>query len=185
MEAYLPTNCYRDKFLKPQAIVIHYFSCINVDPEHPFDLLRCHNLMLDLNFQKKNRMTYLKSERDPNTRMYASAHCFIGREGELWLTVPENKQAYHAGVSSYKGRSNWNQFSYGVELIGHGTSKFTEEQYQTCAKHCASLMSSYDIGLDWVVGHEDIAPGRKVDPGIAVGNFDMKYLKKLISKRLK
>lgn len=180
MESFLPSYCYRNAPLEPQAIVIHYFSCINVQPKDPYNMRDCQVLMHDLNLEKGLRFQFLKGDNDLDKRMYASAHCFIGRDGRIALTVPEDKQAYHAGVSNYKGRRYWNQFSYGIELIGSGTSGFTDAQYARCAKECARLMRVHNITIEWVVGHEEIAPGRKVDPGIATGNFDMVKLKKII-----
>lgn len=179
MESYLPKHAYRDKTLVMDAIVIHYFSVINVNPADPHNIKECWMLMNDLNLPKSKRFQYLLDDASPEERLYASAHCMIGRDGTNMLTVPEDKQAYHAGKSSYKGRDNWNQFSYGIELIGSKSSGFTNEQYDACGKHCARLMREYNIGLDWIVGHEDVAPGRKVDPGIKTGNFDMDRLKRI------
>jgi len=183
MEVYLPSSCYRDKPLKIEGIVIHYFSLINVQPDEPYNLQDNWQLMMDLNMPKANRQKYLTKHGDPANRMYASAHCLIGRKGELWLTVPSDKQAYHAGVSRYNSRSNWNGLSYGIELIGSKTSGFTDAQYETCAKHTAALANEHNVPTDMIVGHEDISPGRKVDPGIKTGNFDMARLKREISAR--
>jgi len=182
MEAYLPNYCYRDALLTPEAIVIHYFSCINVQPKDPYDLQSNWNLMHDLNAFKSDRQWFLNKHGDPTGRMYASAHCLIGRDGKKMLTVPEDKQAYHAGISHYNDRSNWNTFSYGIELIGSASSGFTDAQYAACANHCYTLMDEYNIDLNMLVGHEDISPGRKVDPGIATGNFDMEKLKHQIGQ---
>ena len=185
MECYLPSHCYRNKELKITAIVIHYFSCIYVQPKNPYDLRDCWMLMNDLNLPRNNRIQFLKAVKSPPRRMYAAAHCFIGRKGELHLTVPEDRQAYHAGKSYYKGKSNWNVFSYGIELVGSARSKFTDEQYKTCAEHCQMLMKANPkITLDWIVGHETVSPGRKKDPGIATGNFDMERLKLMIQEIL-
>ena len=172
MEAYLPSYCYRDKPITLKGIVIHYFSAINVDPENKFDNVTCWNLMHDLNATKENRLQFPNVLPDSMNRSYASAHCMIGRKGTNMIMVPENKQAYHAGKSEYNGISNWNQWSYGIELIGSKDSGFTDTQYTVCAKHCAGLMKEYGIPLDMVVGHETVAPGRKFDPGIFSGNFD-------------
>ena len=177
MENYLPNDCYRDKPLIIEGIVIHYFSLINVQPNDPYNLQDNWQLMMDLNMSKENRQKFLNKHGDPGNRMYASAHCLIGRNGELWLTVPADKQAFHAGVSRYAGRSNWNALSYGIELIGSATSGFTDAQYATLIKHVYSLMKEHNVPLDMVVGHEDIAPGRKNDPGILTGNFDMNRLR--------
>lgn len=182
MEVYLPSDCYRDKPLEIQGLVVHYFSLINVQPNDPYNLQDNWQLMMDLNMPKASRQKYLNKHGDMANRMYASAHCLIGREGELWLTVPADKQAYHAGRSHYKGRSNWNGLSYGIELIGSKTSGFTDAQYATLAKHCADLILEHRFHIDMLVGHEDVAPGRKFDPGIATGNFDMVRLKQDIAK---
>jgi len=183
MEAWLPSTCYRDSPLAIEGVVIHYFSCLNVQPNDPYNLQSNWDLMLDLNLPKSQRMHFLNKHGDPDKRLYASAHCLIGREGELWLTVPQDKQAYHAGVSHYKGRSNWNALSYGIELIGSATSGFTYAQYITCSKHCAQLCNEYEIDIwEMVVGHEQIAPGRKVDPGIMTGNFDMNKFLLMVNK---
>jgi len=187
VESFLPSYCYRNSPLKPEAIVIHYFSCINVQPKDPYNMRDCQVLMHDLNLEKRLRFQFLKGDSDTEKRMYASAHCFIGRDGRIALTVPEDKQAYHAGSSTYKGRQYWNGFSYGIELIGSSTSGFTDEQYTTCAKHCARLMQVNGIHIDMVVGHEEITqhrPRPKVDPGMATGNFDMVRLKILIIEEL-
>jgi len=184
MEMYLPDYCYRNKAIDMKGIVIHYFSAINVDPENKFDNQTNWNLMHDLNASKENRLQFPKVLPDRMKRSYASAHCMIGRSGKNMILVPEDKQAYHAGKSYYKGVSSWNQRSYGIELIGTKDSGFTEAQYKTCAKVCANLIKEYAIPLNMVVGHETIAPMRKFDPGIATGNFDMKKLKQMIKELL-
>jgi len=178
METYLPNNCFRDSPLDPEWIVIHFFSCINVQPKNPYHLHDCWLLMNDLNLPKSLRVKFLKGEDDAEKRSWASAHAMIGRDGTRAITVPYNRQAYHAGVSSYKGLKNWNGFSYGVELIGSLTSGFTDAQYDDLASLCAGLMKEFPkITMNRIVGHEQISPGRKVDPGIATGNFDMPRLK--------
>lgn len=180
MEAYLPEYCYRNKPVKLKGIVIHYFSAINVKPRMKFDNQTCWNLMHDLNAPKENRIQFPDVLPETMKRSYASAHCMIGRAGKNMIMVPADKQAYHAGKSSFGGITNWNQWSYGIELIGSKDSQFTDAQYRTCAKVCARLMDEHPISIDMVVGHEEVAPNRKVDPGIATGNFDMERLKSLI-----
>lgn len=180
MEMYLPSYCYREAALKPEALVLHYFSCINVLPKDPYNMQANWNLMHDLNAEKPNRLQFLNKHGDKFKPYYGSAHCLVGRKGELWLTVPEDKQAFHAGRSSYMGRANWNNFAYGVEMLGTSSSRFTERQYEVTSKHCAPIIKENHISLDMVVGHETIAPGRKTDPGIATGNFEMDRFKDLI-----
>lgn len=180
MEAYLPNYCYRDKPVQIKGIVNHYFSAVNVDPDNKFNLRTCYNLMHDLNAPKENRLQFPDVLPSTMKRSYASAHCLIGRKGELWLTVPEDRQAYHAGKSEYNGLKNWNQWSYGVEWIGTKDSGFTKAQYTTAAKLHYRLMKEYGIPPSMVVGHETVSPGRKFDPGISTGNFKMNHLKRMI-----
>jgi N-acetyl-anhydromuramyl-L-alanine amidase AmpD len=179
MESWLPEYCYNpERPHTTEAVVIHFISCVNVQPSNPFDPQSNWWLLHDLNCEPKARMMFNMPELP--TRAYASYHSIIDREGVVRLLVPVDKYAYHAGVSEFKGRKNWNDFAYGVALLGHGKSKFTDAQYSSLAKLCASLMSEYKFSDDWIAGHEEIAPGRKVDPGIASGNFDMPRLKKMI-----
>lgn len=92
-----------------------------------------------------------------------SAHFFIRRDGTLIQFVPCSLRAWHAGVSSWCERERCNDFSIGIELEGTDDLPFTEAQYATLAPLVAVLKQTYPIRA--VVGHSDIAPGRKTDPG--------------------
>ena len=92
-----------------------------------------------------------------------SAHFLIRRDGELIQFVSCAKRAWHAGESSWKGRSRCNDFSIGVELEGTGEVPFTAAQYRRLAALTRALRARYPIRD--LVGHSDIAPGRKTDPG--------------------
>jgi AmpD protein len=92
-----------------------------------------------------------------------SAHFFIRRDGELLQFVPCAKRAWHAGQSSWRGRERCNDFSVGVELEGADDLAFSDAQYERLAALATALYARYPI-LD-SVGHSDIAPGRKTDPG--------------------
>jgi len=94
-----------------------------------------------------------------------SAHFLIPRDGELIQLVPCAKRAWHAGASSWRGRERCNDFSVGVELEGVDEQAYADGQYARLADLLAALRSRYPI-VD-VVGHADIAPGRKTDPGPA------------------
>ena len=92
-----------------------------------------------------------------------SAHYLIRRDGALIQYVPCDKRAWHAGVSSWKGRERCNDFSIGVELEGADDVPFAEPQYATLIELLGELRSRYgDLEL---AGHSDVAPGRKTDPG--------------------
>lgn len=92
-----------------------------------------------------------------------SAHFFIRRDGSLIQFVPCGLRAWHAGVSRWQGRERCNDFSVGIELEGSDDTPFTEAQYATLAPLADALKRRYPIR--GVVGHSDIAPGRKTDPG--------------------
>ncbi|WP_367848713.1 1,6-anhydro-N-acetylmuramyl-L-alanine amidase AmpD [Rhodoferax sp. WC2427] len=95
--------------------------------------------------------------------LQVSAHFYIRRQGELWQFVSADDRAWHAGASQYRGRSNCNDDSIGIELEGLEGQPFEPEQYDTLVSLLAALVPAYPIRH--VAGHEHIAPGRKHDPG--------------------
>lgn len=92
-----------------------------------------------------------------------STHFLIRRGGEIIQFVPCAKRAWHAGVSNWRGRERCNDFSVGIELEGTDTAAFEEAQYRKLAELSKLLKQAYPVRD--VVGHSDIAPGRKTDPG--------------------
>jgi AmpD protein len=92
-----------------------------------------------------------------------SAHFLVRRNGELRQYVRTDDRAWHAGVSTWKGRERCNDFSIGVELEGADDVPFSEHQYEVLAELTRALFARYGK-LDFT-GHNDIAPGRKTDPG--------------------
>lgn len=95
-----------------------------------------------------------------------SAHCLIERNGLVTQYVNFNDRAWHAGISSFDGREKCNDFSIGIELEGSNEQPFTEAQYQALALVTKDIMQTYpQITLDRIVGHNQIAPERKIDPG--------------------
>lgn len=95
--------------------------------------------------------------------MQVSSHFYIRRKGELWQFVSCEERAWHAGVSSYRGRDNCNDDSIGIELEGLEGEAFEAEQYETLGSLCAALGQRYPV--QHIAGHEHVAPGRKADPG--------------------
>lgn len=89
-----------------------------------------------------------------------SSHYLIRRDGALVQFVPVARRAWHAGVSSWRGRSACNDFSIGIELEGTDTTAFERAQYAVLA----SLLSSLPVRD--IAAHSDLAPARKTDPGI-------------------
>jgi AmpD protein len=95
-----------------------------------------------------------------------SSHLLIDRLGKVIQFVPFNKSAWHAGISFFKGQENCNDFSIGIEMEGSDSTEYTNEQYESLKELTLSLMKAYPkIELESIVGHSDIAPGRKTDPG--------------------
>jgi N-acetyl-anhydromuramoyl-L-alanine amidase len=103
------------------------------------------------------------------SELRVSAHFFIRRDGELIQFVPCELRAWHAGASQWNGRERCNDFSIGVELEGTDAAPYADAQYQCLADLTRALKRRYGQ-LD-IVGHSDVAPGRKTDPGPA---FDWK-----------
>ena len=110
-----------------------------------------------------------------------SAHCLIRRDGEVIQYVPFERRAWHAGVSCFEGREGCNDFSIGIELEGTDDTPYTEAQYQALVSTTLALMVRYpEITGDRIVGHCDIAPGRKTDPG---GSFDWHKYRQMLDQR--
>jgi len=96
-------------------------------------------------------------------QLRVSSHFFIRRDGELIQFVACSQRAWHAGESNWQGRERCNDFSVGIELEGSDNDPFEIVQYDVLSRLLAALKKTYPI-TD-IVGHSDIAPGRKTDPG--------------------
>ena len=105
-----------------------------------------------------------------------SAHFFIRRDGSVIQFVPTLARAWHAGLSNWCGRERCNDFSVGIELEGSDNQPFETAQYPVLAALIAALAQRHSIAD--VVGHSDIAPGRKTDPGPF---FDWDLLTRLLA----
>jgi len=109
-----------------------------------------------------------------------SAHCVIRRDGLIEQYVPFQQRAWHAGVSSFDGVEGCNDFSIGIELEGTDCTAYSELQYQALAKVTQQIQARYPlITSERIVGHSDIAPGRKTDPG---SGFDWPYYIQLLTE---
>ncbi len=156
------------------------------DP-NDISLLVIHNISLPPNKFGGNCIeSFFAGKLDPDAHPFfaqiadlrVSSHFLIKRTGELVQFVSINERAWHAGLSSFQGRTRCNDFSIGIELEGADNTDYTEEQYDALVKVSKTIMRHFKkITLGRVVGHNDIAPGRKTDPGFA---FDWaKYRKAL------
>ena len=98
--------------------------------------------------------------------MKVSAHCLIERDGNIVQFVSLFERAWHAGVSSWHGEANCNDFSIGIELEGTDECAYTDSQYLQLNRLLTCLIEHFpEIDRKTVCGHSDIAPGRKTDPG--------------------
>ena len=112
-------------------------------------------------------------------QLRVSAHCLIRRDGELVQYVPFGARAWHAGVSSWQGREACNDFSIGIELEGTDETPYTEAQYRALVGLTRAILERYPaITREKIVGHCDIAPGRKTDPG---ASFQWDYYRQLLN----
>ena len=143
------------------------------------------NKYLSKNFDKKKRpknfikliiihYTGMQSERESLLRLSdekskVSTHYLINRVGKIYSLVKDNRVAWHAGVSRWGKYKNLNKNSIGIELVnkGHefGYTTFSKKQIKSLIKICKNLIKKYKINNKNIIGHSDIAPLRKIDPG--------------------
>ncbi len=149
---------------KIDSIIIHYISAKNVNEKQPFHIKDTLELLT------KPIVYFKNNERKQVT---VSAHYCIDREGIVYQLVDEGRKAWHSGKSSLHGRHDdkgtCNDFSIGIELFGGDWIDFTDNQYDSLVKLIDEIRSYYKIPDKYIVGHDFIAPMRKVDPG---KNFD-------------
>jgi AmpD protein len=140
----------------PQLIVVHGISLPPGDFGGPWiDRLFTGNLPADAH-------PYFREIAGQRV----SAHVLIRRDGEAVQYVPFGERAWHAGVSEYQGRKACNDFSVGIELEGSDERPYEEPQYAELAALIQALLATYpSLSRERIVGHSDIAPGRKTDPG--------------------
>ncbi|EDY86293.1 negative regulator of AmpC, AmpD [gamma proteobacterium HTCC5015] len=145
------------------------------DEREAIDLLVVHNISLPPNqFGGEGIEQLFTNCLDPSEHPYyegiyqlkVSAHALVRRDGEVVQFVPFHKRAWHAGQSSYCGRDKCNDFAIGIELEGSDDQPFEAEQYRALVALTAQLIQTYpQLSAEHIVGHSDIAPGRKTDPG--------------------
>lgn len=161
-------------------------NCDDRPPEVEFDipLLVIHNISLPpREYGGNGVIDFFTNKLDvwahPYYQMIAdlrvSAHFLIRRDGEIIQFVSCNKRAWHAGVSSWRDRIRCNDYSIGIELEGSDNDPFTDIQYDKLAELTHALKAAYPI--EDIVGHSDIAPVRKTDPGPC---FDWQKYRNLI-----
>ena len=162
----------------------------NVDqrpPDTAVDALIIHNISLPPDQYGGNEiMEFFCNKLDCDAHPFfdeirgvrVSAHFLVRRDGQIIQFAPVQERAWHAGVSSLEGRECVNDFSIGIELEGSDHIPYEDAQYQTLAALTRALSQHFPgITPDRIVGHSDIASGRKTDPG---ESFDWDYYRRLI-----
>ena len=112
--------------------------------------------------------------------LHVSSHFLVRRGGEIVQFVPCARRAWHAGASSWRGMARCNDFSLGIEVEGTDDRPYADAQYVALARLCRALLRRYPI--EDIVGHCDVAPGRKTDPGDA---FDWPRLARALRRPLR
>ncbi len=110
-----------------------------------------------------NARAALKRLCDPGAEV--SAHYLIGVDGRMWQMVDEEMRAWHAGAGEWNGQDDINSRSIGIELDNAGTHPFPEPQMAALERLLTEILARWGIAPDGVIGHSDMAPGRKCDPG--------------------
>ena len=156
--------------LAPELIVVHGISLPEAEFGGPWiDRLFCGNLPADAH-----------PSFAEIAALRVSSHVLIRRDGVLSQYVPFGARAWHAGRSRYGEREACNDFSIGIELEGADHIPYEAAQYYALASLIRALCAAYPtLSADRVVGHSDIAPGRKTDPGPA---FDWQRLRSLLAR---
>jgi len=141
-------------------------------PGENIELLVIHNISLPPDqFDGQGIVKFFTNQLDISAHPYyeqlkdvkVSSHFLIRRDGNIIQFVPCQLRAWHAGASSWLGRSRCNDFSIGIELEGSDFVPFTDKQYIALVRLTRRLKRAYPISN--IAGHSDIAPGRKTDPG--------------------
>lgn len=177
-------GCWASAVLRPSP------NCDARPPGTTIDLLVIHNISLPAGEFGGDAvdhlfMNCLDCAAHPSFAELAglevSSHLLIRRDGEAIQYVPYEQRAWHAGASCFDGRERCNDFSIGIELEGSDDTPFTDAQYHALYIATHAIMQRYPaITPDRIVGHSDIAPGRKTDPG---PHFDWQRYRSALSQR--
>lgn len=167
---------------------VRFIASPNFDerpPEMPVTLLVIHAISLPpQQYDGDAVIDFFTNKLDPQAHPFfasirdlrVSAHFFIRRDGEVIQFVSCNLRAWHAGQSQWQGRQRCNDFAIGIELEGSDYAPFENRQYDRLAELTRALQAAYPIAD--IVGHADIAPGRKTDPG---PNFDWSRYRQMLA----
>jgi len=143
----------RPSGMRPELIVLHHISL----PAGCFE----GETVLDFFANRLDASTHPELASIAHLRV--SAHFFVRRDGEVIQLVCADDRAWHAGVSTWRGRGACNDFSIGIEIEGDAVAAFSQAQYDALNTLLPTMADTYAISA--VTTHSEIAPGRKVDPG--------------------
>ncbi|MGB4191098.1 MAG: N-acetylmuramoyl-L-alanine amidase [Rickettsiales bacterium] len=131
-----------------------------------FDL-RPEDAIIDTIIIHHTKISNIKEALDSylDKELKLSAHYLLSKQGEIFSLVEDHLRAWHAGVSYWRGREKINNFSIGIELDNNGEEEFSNELMQALIELCHYLIKKHPIDQFNIIGHSDIAPGRKDDPG--------------------
>lgn len=155
-------------------------------PSTPISLIVVHGISLpaghfggsyvqELFLGDAKKLSLVHSDFTDLAGVRVSSHLLIARDGRITQFVPFDKRAWHAGESCYDGQADCNDFSIGIELEGTDNDPYRNEQYSQLSRLVDLLVIEYPVAA--VVGHSDIAPNRKSDPG---PSFNWRRLKALL-----
>lgn len=160
------------------------------EPKDNISLLVVHNISLPAGNFGGNHISdlflgRLNADAHPSfadiAELEVSAHCLIRRDGSIIQYVSFDDKAWHAGVSCFNDRDKCNDFSIGIELEGTDDIPYEEAQYQQLSILTLTIQQHYPlISNERIVGHCDIAPNRKTDPGQA---FNWSYFRELLQQQ--
>lgn len=172
-----------------EVVYLRSLNCDKRPKNQVIDLLVIHNISLPLGcFEGEDVIDLFLNKLDNSknpayqslVNVRVSAHCFIRRDGTLIQFVPFHRRAWHAGESTYEGRPHCNNFSIGIELEGSDHTPFESLQYERLSELTRALIAVYPtLSIERIVGHSDIAPQRKTDPGPF---FDWVFFKQQLRK---
>lgn len=176
----------------PEPVSRHLSPNQNDRPANtPISLLVIHGISLPPGqFGGQFIEEFFLNQLDPGQHPYfksiveqkVSSHLLIKRDGQLVQFVSFQKRAWHAGVSCFEQEERCNDFSIGIELEGTDELPYKKIQYSQLAAVARAVMGDYpEITIDRIVGHSDIAPERKTDPG---PGFDWRYFKEMVDENM-
>ncbi len=122
------------------------------------DMLLLHYTGMDDDMQALSWLCNAQSE--------VSSHYYVHRNGDIIQLVDESNRAWHAGLSFWKGETDINSCSIGIEIANAGSEEFSAEQMASVLMLCRDIIERHNIPAHRVLGHSDVSPGRKIDPGV-------------------